>query len=352
MLRAIKLARAFRLCLAILLAVPILVGSSQKVFAAQVTNRKIVLSSNQISASPVTHTASFNYITAASTGSVVVQYCSNSPIIQFPCTAPAGLDTSAATLTSQTGETGFLVHPDTALASNKIIITRVPTIVTPQPSSYAFGNIINPSAVQTYFVRVTTHASLDGTGVHIDQGGMAFHTTDEYTISAAVPPRLEFCVGVSILGECDTATGNFINFGEFNTNSTAGGTSQFRANTNATNGYNVTISGTTMTSGNNTIPAMTTPSASVTGASQFGLNLRSNTIPPVGQDPAGPGNASPTSDYNSQNLFKYENGDTIATAPGTSDNKTFTVAYIVNVSNTQPAGIYNTSMSFICLATF
>jgi hypothetical protein len=335
-----------------LLAVPFYLSNIPKSFAEQITNRGIVLSSNAVSASPVTHTVSFAYNSSSNIGSVVIEYCTNTPLIGQFCAIPAGLDTSAATLSAQSGETGFSIHPSTLLSQNKIIITRPASAVTPQQSSYAFGNITNPSAPMTYFVRVTTHASNDGTGAYTDYGGMAFHTADDYDVQAFVPPRLEFCVGVSIPTDCNSATGNLLSFGDFSTSSTASATSQFRANTNAGTGYNVTVVGTTMTSGNNFIPALANPSLSQSGTSQFGMNLRDNSSPDTGQNVSGPGPAVPDNDYNVANLFKFASNDTVAFSASTSDNDTFTATYIVNISNDQAPGIYSTTLSFICLASF
>jgi hypothetical protein len=114
----------------------------------------------------------------------------------------------------------------------------------------------------------------------------------------------------------------------------------------------VTVAGTTLTSGLNTIPALAVPSASVPGVSQFGFNLRQNTIPGDGTDAVGPGTATPSANYNIPNQFTYNNGDIIASVTHSDDTRKFTVNYITNVSSGQAGGVYATTISFICLANF
>ena len=153
--------------------------------------------------------------------------------------------------------------------------------------------------------------------------------------------------------DCSTADSYLINFGNFSTGQASTATSQFLVATNAQSGYNVYITGPTLTSGNNTIANLSTPSPSLVGASQFGLNLRTNSSPAVGSDEVGPGvGGQVTSDYNTSNLFSYNDGDTLVSSPAASDNQTFTVSYLTNINAKQPAGVYATTLTYICLANF
>jgi hypothetical protein len=65
---------------------------------------------------------SFTIATAGTLGSIRFQVCSNDPIVDEPCVAPLGFDASAATLSTQTGETGFVISP--ASTANNLILTR------------------------------------------------------------------------------------------------------------------------------------------------------------------------------------------------------------------------------------
>ena len=92
--------------------------------ADQLSDRSITVSSATPSA--VTNELYQFFVPGIYTlGSIVFEYCSNSPLLTVPCTAPAGLDVSGAGITSQTGNTGFSV--DTAdTTANKLVISRVP----------------------------------------------------------------------------------------------------------------------------------------------------------------------------------------------------------------------------------
>jgi hypothetical protein len=134
------------------------------------------------------------------------------------------------------------------------------------------------------------------------------------------------------------------------------------ASTNAGSGYVITINGTTLTSGLNNIAAMGTQSlnsggcvvscTSATGTSQFGSNVRANTVPAVGGDVTGLGTATGFGGYNTVNNFRFFTGDTVASVGGVTKSNFFTNSYIVNVGGDQAAGVYSATMTYICTATF
>ena len=94
------------------------------------------------------------------------------------------------------------------------------------------------------------------------------------------------------------------------------------------------------------------PSPSLSGASQFGINLRANNNPAIGADVIGPGVGQVTANYDTPNRFTYQEGDTLAAAAIASDNQTYTVTYLTNISKAQPVGVYATTLTYICLANF
>jgi hypothetical protein len=324
----------------------------QRTFAfAKLQNRFDRLSDGSVSAT-ATHLVGFTYTdTTDPVGSVEIEFCSNDPFPGLPCTAPSGFDLTAATLASQTGETGFVIHPSST--ANKIILTRAPSAPGAVAATYQFDNVVNPDSSGTYYIRLRTFASLDGTGVENEKGGVAFAITEVFNVTTEVPPYLIFCAAITISSlDCSTATSFFMDMGDFRTTATSSGTSQMMAATNAAFGYTISISGTTLTSGNNVIPALSTQTASSTGTSQFGINLRANTNPAVGSNPSGPGSATVTANYNSPNLFRFVSGDAVASASGTNSERLFTISYITNISAAQSPGIYATTVSYICLANF
>ncbi|HSX46922.1 MAG TPA: hypothetical protein VLF87_02965 [Patescibacteria group bacterium] len=315
-------------------------------------SRSVRLSDSTVSAQ-ATYVFGFSYLnTSTAVGSVKIEFCANDPIPEDACVVPNGFDASARVLASQAGQaTGFVVDPSSNV--NTIIMSRVPNNPTLGNSSYIFDNITNPDTVGSYFARLQTFSSIDATGSPIEEGGTVFPITNGLSVSTEVPPYLRFCAAVTITNfDCSSATSFFIDLGEFNSGQTSKASSQFLAATNALSGYSVTINGTTLTSGNNVIPPLASPTSSSTGTSQFGINLRSNSNPNVGNDVGGPGTAGPSGNYANPNQFMYQPGDTLTTVPNSNDNRKFTVSYIANIAANQPPGFYATTLTFICLANF
>jgi hypothetical protein len=319
--------------------------------AAQLTSRGITISSSIVSATNVTYDLSFDSPGGYTLGSIAVEFCQQSPIPGDACTAPSGFDAGSATLDQQSGETGFSIHASTT--TGKIVIGRVPAAASAGTYNYTFGGITNPDNVGTFYARVYTHDTNDGTGAYNNFGGIALVVNARIDVEGEVPPFLELCVGITISGlDCSTASGDSIDFGELSSSEVKAATSQFMMATNADNGVSVRITGNTMTSGNNIINAIVAPQVSAPGSSQFGLNLRANTNPPIGQDPVGVGTIAPSANYNTPNNFMFADEDVLASDNVPTDWHKFTVSYIVNVPPGQHPGIYTTSMVFVCLANF
>ena len=305
---------------------------------------------------PTDHSAyqiDFDSTTSATVGSIRFEFCSNNPIPDAPCTAPVGfLVSNGTSLVSQSGMTGFafVYNPATP---NEILLSRPPSFSSATSNSYLFNFIRNPDSTGSYYLRIYTYSSINASGTPIDTGGVAFPITNALGVSGEVPEFLEFCVAVNIVGfNCANTNGDSIDFGEFSSGSTSVGASQFMAATNASSGYNVVLDGTTMTSGNNIIPAVSS-SPSSPGTGQFGLNLRANNVPPVGSDPQGPGvNSNATAAYDQPDQYTFNPGDILVTSPDVDNYHKFTASYIVNVPSSQAPGEYAATMYFICTANF
>lgn len=347
-MRLLQNQKAIAAALALLMVVPVL-SFLRSADAAELKQRSIRVATS-VPNSVTDHTIGFDVATAGTLGSIEFKYCSNSPLPSDPCTAPAGLSLTAATIGAQNGETGFSVHANSTV--NNIVLTRPPVAASAQPVSYRLSSVSNPSAPSTsFFVRIATYQTDDATGPKTDDGTVVFSTSGGLGARAYVPPYLKFCVAVSVAPDCSSANGYSLDMGEFSRFSTKSVTSQFAGSTNDVNGYVTSMLGTTMTSGNNIINPLASPTPSIPSVSQFGINLRSNTSPSVGQNPLGAGTAVPASDYNQPNLFTFKNG-TLAASPTSTDYNTFTVSYIVNVDIAQPPGIYATTLTYLSVAQF
>lgn len=336
--------------MAVLITVLGVLQALSPAYGVQILNRSLQLTDATASAKS-TYRVGFLYTTPGTVGSVRIQLCSNDPVPDEPCTAPAGLDMSAAVITTQIGPNGFSKGPGSS--ANQIILSRPPSAVGVEPGTYILSNVTNPSAPGTYFVRLQTYATSDATGPASDYGGIAFSINNGFSVSATVPPYLLFCTGITITGfNCTNAKGDFLNLGELSNAQANSGTSQFLVGTNAAQGYNVSAQGPTLTSGSNEITALLTNDVSRPGVGQFGFNLRANASPSVGSDPAGPGQSQPTAAYNTPNSYRYANQDVLVSRLSPDDVRLFTASYLVNVPKTQAAGIYVTTLTYICLANF
>lgn len=332
--------------------------------------------------------------TSANVGSITFQYCTTGEPVTggIGCYAPAGIDVNSATLSQDGGDvTGFSVLPATANedasdpnvgAKNTITIAVASAVDTSSPAALVkeFTGIHNPTATnKTFYVRIASYTSLDGTGTPNDMGTVAASTSNLIHLSGTMPESLVFCTGQSIsetnnVPDCSTATAGNVSFNQlFSPQSTAWTTSQMAASTNATTGYAITVNGPTLTSGANTISAISMAGGDISrpGTNQFGMNVVSDddavaAVPALA--PASANVTSPTGNtfYNGQAVAPYNTGgdattakyhfvtgDAVANSNGAgSDPQVFTSTYMVNVPGHQPAGTYVTTLTYICTATF
>ena len=319
--------------------------------ALRFNDRSLFMQSTLPSATTA-YTISFQYMSPTAVGSVDMLFCID-PIPYMPCDPPAGLDTSNAVLSAQTGETGYTIQTET---SNHIILSRSPTPITASGlSSYTFSNIVKPSGTdQSFSIRLKSLESTDGTGPQIDFGSIKGQVTNAIVIETQVPPMLIFCLAQQVeLGCTGTNDTYYTDMGDLSPDSTLTAQSQLAVGTNATQGFVVTANGSPPAAGTHVIDGASAPSLSTQGANQFGINLVENSDPNIGRDPEGTfTNATPTSDYDQPNLYKYVSGDVIASSTNVSLMKKFTVSYILNSSPNLHPGFYTTTINYIASGRF
>jgi hypothetical protein len=336
----------------ILTCVPYFVWIGQSYAIATLEPRSVVISSS-IPSAVTTEDFQFQFISSDDVGSIVLQYCTNSPLFEDSCTAPDGLSAADAALTSQSGNMGFSIDQADS-NGNTIVLGR--TASAPDTSvinSYDFANIINPSASnQTTYVKISSYNSSDGTGTYIDRGAVAFETTSTLSVGAFVPPFINICVGVTVTSNCSQSEGTSLDMGYLGSRVTGTATSQYAVATNDQAGNSVYVLGNTMTSGNNIIQNIDNQSSSQTGESEFGLNLVRNSNPNIGDDPSGIGTSIPAEGYNTPNLFDFVPGSEISSSDFSTQYNTMTVSYIANVPNGQPAGVYTTTLIYLASGQF
>jgi hypothetical protein len=350
----------------------------QPASAAQITNRSLLLQANGTTGGAtiggiVNHVFTFTVPSVGGTniGSIQFLYCTTASVAT--CVTPTGLKTDGTnptTLSAQSGATGFTLNNTTNGAP---YITRTTAAVTAGTIlSYTLSAVTNPTTTpQTFFVRITTYSAAALGGTAYDTGSVAAATTNQITLTGTMPESLIFCVGATVsttasIPDCSTTTPGNVSFNQlFSPTDTATATSQMAASTNASNGYNITINGVTLTSGANTIPAMAASTTGVRGTGQFGLNLKLNTTVTSTTAVGTEVNASPngtslrgqaSAGYNTVDNFKFTTGDTVAksdnTVAGPTNAQIFTVSYVVNVAGNQASGTYTSTLTYICTGTF
>lgn len=342
--------------------------------AAQLTPRKLTLQTGttdygSMPGGVVTHEFQFTTATTGNIGSIQFEYCTTA---SGDCTVPTGLSTTGVpvALSHENNAIGFTLNKATP---GKPYLTRTAASVAASTIlTYRLSNITNPTTTnQAFYVRITTHTSTDATGGPLDFGTVAASTATQIVLSGTMPESLIFCTGATIpavndIPNCAGATAGTVEFNQlFSPTDTATATSQMSASTNATGGYSITVNGPTLTSGSNTIAPMTTQAAGARGISQFGLNLKLNTVAtstdPVGAEVSLASNGvdlrgQAASGYETVDNFKFVSGESVANSAsggaGPTNAQIFTVSYIVNVPGSQTAGTYTTTLTYICTPTF
>lgn len=345
------------------------------VSAAQITNRSLTLVAGAVDGGSkpggvVNHAFTFTVPTAGTVGSIKFEYCTIA--VQSACVAPTGMSATAATFGNETGSsvTGFSKLSSTA---NSFIATRAAAAVAANSVvKIQLNSVTNPSPTNyTFFVRITTYTGTDGATGAADTGSVAASTATQIILTGIMPETLIFCTGGTVsttagIPDCTTATSGAISFNQlFSPTDTATATSQMAASTNATTGYAITVNGATLTSGSNTIPAMTTAATRTRGKSEFGMNLKANTTATstvaIGTEVAPAPNAvdlrgQAQTGYNTVDTFKYNSGDVVAASnynvSGPTNAQIFTSSYIADVAGNQMAGTYVATLTYICTPTY
>ena len=227
------------------------------------------------------------------------------------------------------------------------------------------------AAASVVRIKIGTNAANQSTGVRQITNGPAGTTTlviaggtfadtgtistpiisnDVVNITATVNQTISFAVSDNTIGfgTLSATTAHYA------TGDAAGSTSDSVAHTvavatNAPNGYTVTFSGATLTSGLNSIDSIgATNAASSTGSEQFGLYATK----------AGGVNSTITTRYNDNATPKFAYNataaatDTLATGTSATTTETFSVHYIANIASTTEAGSYATNITYVGTGNF
>ena len=151
--------------------------------------------------------------------------------------------------------------------------------------------------------------------------------------------------------------GTSTDIGVLSTSSTTTTTATFSVKNYLSSGYQVVSVSQPPKYNTYTMHNLTTPSTSVPGTEQFGINLVHNTSPSVGANPVQVPSSSfsfgkAAGGYDTPNEYKYVPGDTIAYSNSSSGETDYTISYIYNISNITPGGTYDFNDVLVATATF
>jgi hypothetical protein len=343
--------------------------------AAQVTERSISLSSTSRNAKGVTYQVNFTAPTGA--GAVVVDFCSNSPLVGQPCTAPIGFNSSAATTAN-----GFTIGTNTA---NTVVASG--TIGSGQ-NTIVFNGIDNPTNAGPLYARILTYTNVAGAnayesatpGSHIDDGGLALYITDTVGVSGTVLESMTFCVsGTAITADCAATSSPVLRLGEpvGSTDTVAlqpgvisTGSIHTQLSTNASSGAVVSLKssaancGGLMRAGDPTACDISPAQQSGVTTTTAAFGVKTATATNTGSNPNGTLRAKADSGYNDTTYaLNYAAlnatgvtstyGDPfLDTADAPVNNKNMELTFGVSVTNDTPAGLYSADLSLIATGKF
>jgi len=342
---------------------PMLMGTA--LAAGQVTVRSIEMSDSSPSTTGVSYLVTFTPFTSLTHPDVIIDFCSNSPIIGDACTATAGTDVPNMSSASAGGSWTL-----TTIGSNRGVKLTTSTVsfTASTPTTITLTGVVNPSATGSFYGRILTYTT--GTagantsaspGSYTDYGGVALSTAHSIGITAKVMETLAFCVYPDDNGG-GAGSGTCGNNPDFTIGHTVGSTTvidssavdtsltDFTLSTNASGGATIRLKGDTLKFSTNSIPAAGAAAITISaGTAHFGVRVSTA------------GSCTATSPYDggsgSQYAFNTTNttgtyGDGICSTAGAVNNSVTKLTWAATASNTTPAGVYTSAEQLIATGTF
>jgi len=342
----------------------------------QVTSRAIKLGSSAASATNVMYHVAFTTASTSNVQGIVIDFCSNDPIIGDTCTAPAGFNVNRSTtsLNNQTNITGFTVYTADA-TNNRIILTNGSggSVASSTAVSFDLGNgttngITNTSAVGSFYARIYTYATDTAAQSHntaspsgyVDYGGIAMAIVPVINITAKVQETLSFCVYKTTCGDDPSFTiGHVVGTATvIDANAIDTADVNFSLSTNANGGAKIRMRGDTLKSGGNSIAAAgTTPFTFANGTEKFGLRVSTagtniSGVAPYNGSTGNYGLDVTSADSDTTANIKGSFGGIVASLSAPVSNSVTTLTFAAAASNTTPAGTYTAAEQLIASGTF
>jgi hypothetical protein len=222
------------------------------------------------------------------------------------------------------------------------------SLIFPLGISFAQYTSPNYQVDQTFF----------GSGGNLDNSSTNYQAktaAGELGIGNVSSPNFQAYAGFNtsdrILLELNVSGGVF-DLGVLDTTQAAARSTTFTIRDYLSSGYTVQVVGHTPQNTNYFLAPLSSADSSNPGTEQFGINLTTNNLPGVGPFGANPsqvpdstfGFGYTVSPYDTSNLFKYVDGDTVARSDKSTGVTQYTLSMMANISRTTPGGAYGTSL--------
>ncbi len=354
--------------------------------AAQLTERSVGLSSASANASNVSYQVEFT--PASDAGAVVIDFCSNSPLVGQVCNQPAGFSLNGATVAASTPG-----YTRSALADTNTIVLEG-DLTAGDPASVIIEGVHNPTSPGAVYARIVTYdtatnaltydsdESMSQDSNRVDEGGAAFWILDTIGVSAAVMESMTFCVSkTAITANCANPTAPTLQLGQASgdvvaliPSAVSEGTMWAQISTNAAKGAIISLKSSAIdcgglvrvggVAGNCDIKPATAGITS--GNALFGVKT-GTAAAAAGVTTPDPGTLQPypTSGYNSSTFLLNYNavgnatgvtstfGDKfLDTDSKPADSINMPLTFGASVNNNTPAGLYSVDLSMIATGKF
>ena len=177
----------------------------QQAYADQLSSRIVKMSDSTPGASAQYEITFTTGAAVGTTEELVIDFCSDTPLIGATCAFAA---TTVPTISGPTSSAGT---PSTVGSGSPIHTVLITGLTMAQNTAYTItltGGITNPTTDTTFYARVLTYNTGDGStyapanvtgnattpGTYVDYGGAALSTVEQVTITARVMETLTFCV--------------------------------------------------------------------------------------------------------------------------------------------------------------
>ncbi len=225
-------------------------------------------------------------------------------------------------------------------SSNTLVANRCLRVKIGTNATGGTNNITNPTAG---LASISIGGNFGDTG----QASVLIINDDQVSVNAVVPQALTFSISASSIGFGTLTASNVRYASADNAGATAPTVAHdLRASTNATGGYSVTVKGSTLTYGLNTITAIGGSNTGIaSGTEQFGVHYTAT----------GTGSGTVIAPYAATGYAFGADATTtnvIGSASGPTDVTYFNATYIADIAALTEAGSYTTALTYVATANY